>query len=306
MERSIPPIRPTDTVPTESSQPAISWGAVIAGALAASTVTVALMLVGSGIGLTMVSPWPGQGAGLTAFAASTAVGLIIVQWLSSGVGGYLAGRLRTKWVGVRSDEVFFRDTAHGFMAWAVATLLVFGVLGSGLIAALGSGVQAASTVASGAVSGAAVAAGDVDDADGSLGYFVDSLLRPNTPPVSDGNEGRSQVAGEITRILAQSAAAGSVSSDDKSYLARLIASNTGLTEADANARIDAVLARIEEARTEALAAADTARKAGATFALVSALSLLVGAFIASAAAAFAGMQRDDEDDVHVAATAATR
>ncbi len=296
MERSISSL---DTQAIESSQSAISWGAVIAGALAASTVTVALMLVGSGIGLTMVSPWPAQGSGLAAFAVSTAVGLIIVQWLSSAVGGYLAGRLRTKWVGVRSDEVFFRDTAHGFMAWAVATLLVFGVLGSGVSATLCSGVQAASTVASGAVSGAGAAAGESNDAGGSVAYLVDNLLRPATPSVSSGAEGRAQAASEISRILVEGAAAGSIAPDDKSYLARLIASNTGLTETDANARIDAVLSRIEEAKAKAREAADTARKAAATFALVSALSLFVGAFIASASAALAGRQRDEEDDVRV-------
>ena len=102
----------------------------------------------------MVSPWAGKSASVTTIAASTAVWLIVVQWLSSGVGGYLAGRLRTKWVGVHTDEVFFRDTAHGFLAWALATLLVVGVLSSALSAALGTGVQAASTVASGAATGA--------------------------------------------------------------------------------------------------------------------------------------------------------
>ena len=303
MERALPG---GAVASTESSQSAVSWGAIIAGALAASTITVVLTLVGSGLGLTMVSPWSGQGAGLTAFATSTAIGLIIVQWLSSAVGGYLAGRLRTKWVGIRSDEVFFRDTAHGFMAWALATLLVVSVLGSGLTSAVGGGVQAASTIVSGAASGVTSGAASVARraANNSSGveYFVDSLLRPKDPSnLASGPDGRTRAAGEITRILTQGAATGSLSPDDKAYLARLVSANTGLSEADANARIDAVLARIEEAKIKAREAADTARKAGATFALVSALSLLIGAFIAGVAAALAGRQRDDEADIHVMA-----
>jgi len=288
----------------EASQSAVSWSAIIVGALAASTITVILTLVGSGLGLTMVSPWPGSGAGLTAVAASTAIGLVAVQWIASAVGGYLSGRLRTKWVGVRSDEVFFRDTAHGFMSWAVATLLIVTLLGSGLTSAVGNSVQAASTVASGAASGAT--SGMVGLADHSAGnspsieYFVDSLLRPNDPSSNAGGpDARARSAGEVTRLLAQSVAAGSLGDDDKAYLARLIAANTGLSEADANARIDAVLARIEETKTEAREAADAARKVGATLALVSALALVIGAFIASAAAALAGSQRDEDEDLFV-------
>lgn len=301
MERSLTAGR---VMPAESSRSAVSWGAIIAGALAASGITVILTLLGSGLGLAMVSPWPGQGAGLTAFAASTAIGLVAVQWLSSAAGGYLTGRLRTKWVGVRSDDVFFRDTAHGFMAWTLATLLVVGVLGSGLTSAAGKSVQAASTIVSGAAAGAGSGAATLADratgASDGVAYFVDSLLRPNDPSSLAGDpNAQTRAVGEVTRILAQSAATGSLDVDDKGYLAWLIAAHTGLSKADANARIDGVLARIEEAKTRARQAADTAMAAGATFALVSALSLLTGAFIACVAAALAGRQRDDEADIHV-------
>ena len=106
----------------EASNTAIAWGPIFAGAFAAVAATAVLMLLGSGLGLTLVSPWSGESASLTTIAASTAVWIVVVQWLSSAIGGYLSGRLRTKWVGVHTDEVFFRDTAHGFMAWSVATL----------------------------------------------------------------------------------------------------------------------------------------------------------------------------------------
>lgn len=218
------------SAPTESSSSAVRWGPIIAGAFAASTLTFILMLLGSGLGLSMVSPWSGSGASVTTFAASTAVWLVVVQWLSSGVGGYLAGRLRTKWVGIHTDEVFFRDTAHGFLAWALATLLVAGVLGSALSAALGSGVQAASTVASGAAMGASAgaSANAGGAADNMTSYFVDSLFRPADPnklaaanPQSD-----AAAAAQASRILVASAAAGDVSADDSAYLAQLVAART--------------------------------------------------------------------------------
>ncbi|TIT82214.1 MAG: hypothetical protein E5W45_02265, partial [Mesorhizobium sp.] len=161
------------SAPTESSSSAVNWGPIIAGAFAASTLTVMLLLLGSGLGLSMVSPWSAAGASATTFAVSTAVWLVVVQWLSSGVGGYLTGRLRTKWVGIHTDETYFRDTAHGFLAWALATLLVAGVLGSALSAALGSGVQAVSTVAAGAATGASAGAASKDSsAFDSTSYYV--------------------------------------------------------------------------------------------------------------------------------------
>ncbi|TIW88868.1 MAG: hypothetical protein E5V51_06980 [Mesorhizobium sp.] len=287
---------------TESSSTAVSWGPIIAGAFAASTLTFILMLLGSGLGLTMVSPWSGSSASITTFAVSTAVWLVIVQWLSSAVGGYLAGRLRTKWVGIHTDEVYFRDTAHGFLAWALATLLVVGVLGSALSAAIGSGVQAASTVASGAAMGASAGAttnASGASADNATSYLVDSLFRPADPAkLAAANPGdEAAAAGQASRILIAGTVAGEVSAEDKTYLAQLVAARTGLSEADAKTRVDAVLAKAQDAKVKAKQAADTARKASATFALLGALSLVIGAFIASAAAALGGRQRDEEEAV---------
>lgn len=289
----------------ESSATAVSWGPIIAGAFAASTLTFILMLLGSGLGLTMVSPWSGSGASLTTFAVSGAIWLIIVQWLSSGVGGYLAGRLRTKWVGIHTDEVYFRDTAHGFLAWALATLLVVGVLGSALSSVLGSGVQAASTVASGAAMGASAgtsANAGPASADNATSYLVDSLFRPAdaTKLAAANPDSDAAAVGQASRILIASAAAGEISADDKTYLSQLVAARTGLSEADAKARVDALVAKVEDAKVKAKQAADTARKGSATFALLGALSLVIGAFIASAAAALGGRQRDEEEAVFIA------
>ncbi|MDQ6436633.1 hypothetical protein RB623_21500 [Mesorhizobium sp. LHD-90] len=290
--------------PVESSSSAVSWGAIVAGSFAAATLTFILMLLGSGLGLTMISPWSNTGASVTTFAVSTAIWLVIVQWLSSGLGGYLTGRLRTKWVGIHTDETFFRDTAHGFMAWALATLLVVFVLGSALSSTIGTGVQAASTVASGAAMGASAgASANAGDGGGTdaTSYFVDSLFRPADAArlATPGAEDDTAAAAQASRILIASGAAGEISADDKVYLGQLVAARTGLSQADATARVDAVLAQVEQTKVAAQEAADTARKAGATFALVGALSLLIGAFIASAAAALGGRQRDDDEIAYV-------
>ncbi|RAZ76289.1 hypothetical protein [Mesorhizobium atlanticum] len=293
------------TVSTESSASAISWGPIIAGAFAASTLSFVLMLLGSGLGLSMISPWAGSGASVTTFAISTAVWLVVVQWLSSGVGGYLAGRLRTKWVDVHTDEVFFRDTAHGFLAWALATLLAVGLLGSAVTSMLGSGVQAASTVVSGAAMGASAGAsttGSPATVDNATSYLVDSLFRPaDASKLAAANpESDAAATAQATRILIASATAGEVSPDDKAYLSQLVAARTGLSEADAKTRVDALLAKAQDAKTKAQQAADKARKASATFALLGTLSLIIGAFIAGAAAALGGRQRDEEETAYLA------
>jgi hypothetical protein len=286
---------------TESSSSAVNWGPVIAGAFAASALTFILMVLGSGLGLTMVSPWSGQSAGATTFAVSAAVWLVVVQWLSSGVGGYLTGRLRTKWVDVHTDETYFRDTAHGLLAWALATLLVVGIMGSAVSSLVGAGTQAVATVAAGAATGGAAGAAGAassDSTDGATSYFVDSLFRPTDPArlAAPGTEGNAAAASEASRILINSAAAGQITDPDRDYLARLIAARAGIPEEEARTRVETVMAQINQAKVTAQEAADTARKGAATLALVTALSMIIGAFIAAVAAAIGGRQRDEEQD----------
>jgi len=281
------------TVPEESSKSATSWGSVVAGGVAAAALTLVLVMVGSGLGLTMVSPY-GENPSLQAATVGTAIWLVITQWLSALLGGYLAGRLRTKWVNLHTDEVFFRDTAHGFLAWALATLLVAGLLSSTISAMVGTGVQAAANVAGGAaMGGAAAAASDSGPSGDTTGYFVDALLRPADP--ANPAQNPEQASAEISRILLAGAAAGKMEADDRAYLDQLVAARTGLSPADAKARVDAVLQRADAAAAQAKDAADKARQAGAAFALAGALSLVIGAFIASAAAALGGRLRDDNE-----------
>ncbi|PTM94175.1 hypothetical protein [Mycoplana dimorpha] len=288
----------------ESARSAISWAAIIAGALAAAALTLVLLLVGSGLGLTMVSPWAGQNSSLTTIGASAAAWLVVVSWLSSLIGGYITGRLRTKWVGIHTDETFFRDTAHGFLSWSLATLFVAWLMSSTLASILGAGTQAAAAAVGATGAAATTAATSAATAGGgpdlSIRYFTDTLLRPGSTPTPPPNSGDNEaVAAEVGRILLQSAAAGEVSADDRAYLNRVVAARTGLSEADATARVDQVLTRMNEAKVKTQQAADTARKTAATAALLGALALVVGAFIASAAAAFGGRLRDDEQTVTV-------
>jgi hypothetical protein len=283
----------TSAVPREeSSRSGTSWGAVIAGGIAAAALTLVLMLVGSGLGLTMVSPYGGANPSLQMATVWTAVWLVVTQWLSALLGGYFAGRLRTKWVKLHTDEVFFRDTAHGFLAWALATLLVAGLLSSTISSLIGTGVQGASNVAGGAAMGGAAAASNNVNAS-ATGYFVDALLRPVNPanPVQNPE----QASAEVTRILVASTASGKVSDEDRAYLDQLVGARAGLSPADAKSRVDAVLKRVDAATQQTKDAADKARRAGATFSLAAALSLVIGAFIASAAAALGGRLRDDNE-----------
>lgn len=106
---------------------AVDWSAIWAGAAAAIAITLLLLALGAGFGLASVSPWPGVGAAASTFSIGAGIWLIVMQWISSSVGGYLAGRMRTRWHGLHSDETFFRDTAQGLITWAVATMIVAGV-----------------------------------------------------------------------------------------------------------------------------------------------------------------------------------
>lgn len=271
----------------------VNWGAIVAGALVATVATLVLLLVGSGLGLTMVSPWSSQGSTATTVLASAAIWLVVVQWISSCVGGYLAGRLRRRWTSVHSDEVVFRDSAHGLLAWALATLIVVGVLGSAISSLVGSGLQATANVAAGAANAASTAATSP-----STAYFVDSLFRqPDIARLNaPGQAGDGEAAAQATRILATSAISGEISEGDKTYLAMLITARTGLSQQDAQKRIDDTWKMIEETKAKARQAADTARKSAVKTTLLGALSLVIGAFIAAVSAILGGKLRDEDED----------
>jgi hypothetical protein len=270
----------------ESSISAVSWAAIIAGAFVAASVTVLLVALGAGLGFASVSPWPNSGASATTITAATAIWFIVTQWLSSGAGGYITGRLRTRWVGTHTHEVFFRDTAHGFVTWAVATVIGALILASAASSMAGAGVHAAATIGAGAAQGAVNPAQN-----GSMVslYEVDTLFRSATP---DANASATEARAETTRILAKGLPTGDVSAADRSYISQLVAARSGVSQSDAQKRVDDVVAQLLVAQTKAQQAADAARKAAATAAICTALSMLIGAFIACIAAAVGGHERD--------------
>jgi hypothetical protein len=299
---------------SRSAVSAVSWGAIAAGAAAAASLSLILLILGVGLGLSSVSPWSSDGISATTLGVSTILWLTITQLLASAMGGYLAGRLRTKWIGLHRDEAYFRDTAHGFLAWAVSSLATAALLTSVIGSILSGGVQAGASVVgsvagttASAAGGAAASArmtpgGDV----GPMAYFVDSLFRrdvsapaaPGTPGTgaesSDRNPGRD--AAEVSRIFMNVSRAEPLPPEDIRYVGQLVAQRTGLTQVEAERRVADVYAkaqtRLRNAEVAVREAADKARKASAYSALWLFVSLLGGAFTASLAATFGGRRRD--------------
>jgi hypothetical protein len=201
------------------------------------------------------------------------------------LGGYLTGRLRTKWVGTHTHEVFFRDTAHGFVTWAVATLILAIVLAGAALATTGAGVRAAAMVGGGAALGATGSA----HGRATVGaYDVDILFRSAHSDANPTNDGHA----EAMRILEKGLSVGDVSAADRSYLAEQVAGRTGISQDNAQKRVDDVIAQVKAADLKAREAADAARKAAAKASILTALAMLIGAFIACAAAALGGHERD--------------
>lgn len=269
-----PDLRTAATV-IETQSP-VSWAAVVAGAVAAAALALVLVAFGSGLGLSSISPWSGSGVSGSTFQIGTGIYLVIVGVMSSAVGGYVAGRLRTKWVGVHNNEVFFRDTAHGLLAWALATLISATALTS-----------TTAYLASGAVAGGTAASSQALGRLGTSEIYVDKLFRPapgQSPTQADnGNFG---TRAEVLRLwTADFHSSADLSQADRAYVAQAVATRTGLSQADAEKRVDAVV-------TEAKSAADTARRNAAHLSFWLTAALLFGAFAASLAAAEGGALRD--------------
>lgn len=268
------------------SRSAASWPAIVAGAFVATALSLVLLALGSGLGFASISPWPNAGISGASLAVAAAIWLILTQWLSAGMGGYLAGRLRTRWVGTHTHEVFFRDTAHGLITWAVATVLVSATLATGVLSSLSAAGHAATEVASQGAKGAMVG----ESSPGTV-YGIDRLLRPSDPSTASaqGADPRAEVA----HIVANSLSSGTVADTDRAYLAQLVAAKAGISQDDAKKRVDEFVTGVQDAEAKAKAAADEARKAAAQASIYLALSMLIGAFIASISAALGGRLRDE-------------
>jgi hypothetical protein len=274
LERTLQPMQN----PVESKASAVSWAAILAGAIAAVATSLILALIAAGLDLASLSPWAGRGASATTVTVMTAIALLVNQWLSAAMGGYLTGRLRTKWMGVHTHEVFFRDTAHGFLTWAVATVIVVSIVASGASAVMGVGARDAGIVASGVTSSASSPiSGSVDR------YDLDTLFRSSTE--GEGRLAPTDARAEALHVLAKGLTAGNVSASERTYVARLVAARTGVSETEAERRVD-------EGITQMKAVADAARRNAELASVFSALAMLVGAFIACASAALGGRLRD--------------
>jgi hypothetical protein len=287
-----------DSGADDSNSSGVSWGAVIAGAFVAAALSLALLALGTGIGMSSVSPWANSGASAAKVGAGAIAWFVLMQLIAFSIGGYLAGRLRTKWVNVHTHEVYFRDTAHGFLVWAVGTVLTAAFLTSAAAAMLGGAARATANAAE------LSAATRSQDGAGQNGYFVDTLLRSNNPSNNSASTGttlnsatgapvttpapspdNTSARGEVGAILANGLRQGNIPAADKTYLAQMIAARTGISEPDAERRVDDTFAQAQQA-------ADASRKAIAHSMYWTFLALLVGAFFASLFATIGGKERD--------------
>ncbi|HEY6981538.1 hypothetical protein [Reyranella sp.] len=289
----------TDVTIKDASLSIVSWAAVIAGGLAAAALMLFLLALGAGIGLSVVSPWSHPGLTTTHAALGAGIYLLLATIIASAIGGYLAGRLRRRWLGIEEHEVYFRDTAHGLLAWAFATVLSAAVLGPAATAMVGSAL---------AVNAAGQAGQSLDAAS-----YVDRLLRPQlSPPAAPAGTapapGTSGEAAQVRpvilggpalvetrtmlgRLLSQSLPSRDptdthgLAAEDRTYMAQIVTAYTGLNPTEANQRVS-------EATERMRAAAEAARRAARNFALWLAGSLLFGAFASSLAALEGGGLRD--------------
>ena len=258
----------------EAHSSGVSWSAVIAGAFVTAALSLILLALGTGLGLSSVSPYSGIGISASTVGKSTIIWLIVMEVLSSAMGGYLAGRLRTKWASIHNDEVYFRDTAHGFLAWATAFVITVAFLATAATTMIGSSSASMNQNRT----GQSRAEGLDPNA-----YFVDSLFRAdaNKPDITN-----AATSAEAGTIFAHSLAQGEISAVDKSYLDQLVSAKTGLAETEADKRVSDVF-------TNAQQNLEAARKATAHILLWIFLALLIGAFCASFSATIGGRQRDN-------------
>jgi hypothetical protein len=254
-----------------SRKSGVSWAAVLAGAAASCALTLLLLSFGTGMGFAVVSPWGGRGVSSSTFEIGTGLYFIVMAIISSALGGYLAGRLRSEWVGLDTAEVQFRDTAHGFLAWAVAS-----VVGALLLA------SPASSIIGGALSGATQATNNSAQTS-PMNSYADMLLRSDNRP---DQQLLSDTRGEIVRLFTTSFRdRNDINTTDRDYLVKLVSSRTGLSQSDAEKRVNDVI-------TEAKADLDKARKTVMKTAIWLTLSLFIGAFSAALAALEGGGVRD--------------
>ncbi len=277
---SPPLVAAVEPVRSRDDSSYVDWPAIIAGIVLASAISLVLISFGSAVGLNFLDFGYGTDANPIFVGIAAATWFLWVQVSSFMAGGYLTGRLRRRYFDATEDESDLRDGAHGLLVWAGAALLGAMIAVSGIGAAANAVGAATSTVAN-------VASNVAEDAVDPNAYFVDTLFRSNQP--TDAGAARD----EAGRIFTQMALTdGVMAPEDRTYLASVVSANTGLTPEEAQARVDQVVASVEQARQKALEAARIARNTAIIAAFLVAASLLVSAIGAFWAAQKGGNHRD--------------
>jgi hypothetical protein len=255
----------------EAHSSGVSWSAVIAGGFVTAAISLILLSLGTGLGLSTISLWSSSSTA-SKIGAAAIVWMIFTHFASSALGGYLAGRLRTKWTNIHNDEVYFRDTAHGFLAWSLAVVVTAAFLASAAAAMMGNAGSAESTGKS---------SSQTEGTSLTSAYFVDMLFRNSKSDI-----GAAVERNEAAAIFATSLKQTELTADDKNYLDQLVSARTGMSISDADKRVTDTFGKAKDS-------ADAARKILAHSLLWAFCALLIGAFSASYAATIGGRQRDN-------------
>lgn len=263
----------------------VDWAAILAGGIFALAVSFLLISFGASLGLSLASPYRGEGISAAWFAIAAGIWLAWVMVVGFGAGGYLCGRMRRRAGDANPDEVEARDGIHGLMVWATGAIVGTVLAASGAGGFISVGASAANTVTE--------LAGDALSTD----YFADMMLRDSATDgaAASGPEAADiapAVQQEIATIITRGVTTGEMIERDRSYLAEIVAANTSLEQDAARTRVDETVAEIDAARAAARDAAEQARIAGVIFAFIAASTLLIGAVTAFFAAAAGGHHRD--------------
>jgi hypothetical protein len=271
-------------IPDRGARSYVDWAAILAGSVVAAAIFFVFNAFGTALGLSLSVPRLAEGNSAKGYAIAVGIWVLWVTISSFIAGGYLTGRLRRGLSEASAHETHVRDGVHGLVVWGLGIILGAYLATVSITGAAKTGAEAATGAAS-AITGVA---GNSD----KLGYLTDDLLRSDVQPTGNVDATR----GEVTRVLTRSAANGTLSQEDRNYLARLTAARAGVPQAEAEKRADALSARIREMDAEAKKAALAARRIGILAAFLAAASLAAGAAGAWWGASLGGRHRDENAD----------
>ena len=264
----------------------LEWGPVIAGAIGAAAISFVLLTFGSALGLSAISPYPYRGLSAPTFLVVATLYIALVQVCSYAAGGDLAGRMRSPWADGAESERHFRDGAHGFAVWALGLVISAAVVASGVSGAAKTAIEATSAVTAGASTSSAA---------NPAQYAADFLLRPSANAPADAAQGEGGVdPASLTRVFTRSLASGALSDEDRGYLGLVVARQTGMSQPDAEKRVDAAFTEAEKTEQKARDVANEARKKTALAGFLTAATFAIACAAACLAAGLGGRDRDEK------------